>query len=82
MLTMKKIFIPLIALITLSVSCKKSSSAAAPSYSFTATVAGTAKNFNAVPPMATLTTIGGVTTINIQGFFNTSTGESIDAYAG
>ena len=73
---MKKFFIPLIALISLSVSCKKSSSSS-PSYSFSATVAGTAKNFNAAPPVATTTTVGGVTSITITGVLSASTGESI-----
>jgi hypothetical protein len=72
---MKKLFILSIALTGLIASCKKSSST--PSYSMSATVAGTSKNFNVIPPVAQKVTSGNITTINITGILSTSTGESM-----
>jgi hypothetical protein len=42
-----------------------------------ATIGGTGKNFNVIPPVAQTLTVAGVTTINITGVLNASTGESM-----
>jgi hypothetical protein len=68
-------FILSIALTGLFASCKKSSSS--PSYSMSATIGGTGKNFNVIPPVAQTITVGPVTAINITGVLNASTGESM-----
>ena len=73
---MKKIVLFSFALTGLFASCKKSSPAA-PTYSVTATIAGTATNFTAQPPVATTQTTGNTTVINIDGLANASTHESI-----
>ncbi|MDR3714856.1 MAG: hypothetical protein P4L51_18755 [Puia sp.] len=72
---MKKMFILSIAAAGIFTSCKKSDSS--PSYSMSANVAGTTKNFNAVTPIAQKVTVNDVTTITVTGVLSTSTGESM-----